>query len=187
MAHPPTLLGTPMSARPWDWLFIVVSVTFASTSFLFDAMTLIVAWVTGDPLAWPLSPAGIPDYASIDPLLFANPAFLHVAVMVSGFVWGPLYVLLARGFYRRDNAIRVPGLMYGAALTLAMSMVFAEELFSNVAGWRTPNVPLYLLYNLAYFLFPLAVMWRLRRPFPFGVPTALQGLPPEAAKALGIS
>ena len=165
--------GLPIRRRRGDWFFVVVCVLFACTSLLVDAPTLLFTWVTGDPTAWPLSPAAIPSYAAIDPLLMADPVFLRVAVALSGFVWGPLTLYLARGFYRGDNGIRTAGIAYGAALSAVMLLVLAEELFSEVEGWRTPSPVVYMAYNLPYFLFPLAVLVRLWRPFPFGMPTEL--------------
>lgn len=159
---------SPLRARPWDWVFIVCCSTFACTSLLFDAMPLIVGALTGDPLAWPLAPAGLQAYAAMDPMLLADPVFLRVGVAWSAFVWGPIYAYLARGFYRGHAGIRVPGLMYATGMLVSMSMVVGETLFSTQLGWRTPEPGLYLAVNLPYPLLALAVIVRLRRPSPFG-------------------
>jgi|GEM_PF-2264341 len=187
MARDESMWGTPITARRSDWAYIVICGAFACTSLLFDAMTLLVGWLSGDPLAWPLAPGGLEMYAAVDPLLVADPVFMQVGVALSGFVWGPLYIYLARGFYRGDNRIRVPGLMYGATLTGIMLMIVAEELVSNVPGWQTPEPGLFIAYNIPYLLFPIAVMARLRSPMPFGVPPVLQSLPDDAARALGLA
>ena len=172
--------------RPVDLFFVAVCLLFASTSFFVDAATLLATWVTGNPHAWPLAPVNIALYAAADPLLVEEPVFLRVAMALSGFVWGPLYLYMAWGFYTARHAIRAPSLAYGAALTGIMLLIVAEELFSEVDGWRSPNPALFLAFNLPYFLFPLAVMVRMWRPFPFGVPPELEGLSPAARRALGL-
>lgn len=159
---------SPLRERPWDGVFIVCCSIFACTSLLFDAMPLLVGALSGDALDWPLAPAGLQTYVAMDPLLVADPVFLRVGVAWSAFVWGPIYAYLARGFYRGDPGIRIPGLMYGAGMIVSMSMVIGEELFSTVPGWRTPSPGLFLAVNLPYPLLALAVILRLRRPSPFG-------------------
>lgn len=161
---------TPIHTRPLDWLFVVVCSTFACTSLLFDVIPTLAGLIFGDPKIWPLAPAGLELYAAIDPLLVADPVFFRVAVAWSGFVWGPVYVYMAWAFHRGDPRVRIVGLMYAAGMSVAMSMIFAEELLSSVPAWRTPEPLRFAAYNLAYLLFPVAVFARLRKPLPFGPP-----------------
>jgi hypothetical protein len=149
-----------LSERKADWFFVVAFTAFALTSFIVDLPSLLgFEWVEHQLAA---------SYADADPLFVDPPPFLRVAAGVSAVVWGPLYVYLVWGFLRGRNEIRVPALMYAAALTLAMLMIIAEELFSTVPGWRTPRPGKFLALNLPYLLVPMLLAFRMRHPFPFG-------------------
>ena len=150
----------PLSERRADWFFVVVFSVFALTSFGVDLPILLGIDQVREPLA--------ASYAEIDPLFFAPPPFLFVALAVSAVVWGPLYVYLVWGFVRGRNEIRVPALMYSAALGLAMVMIIAEELWSPVPGWASPQPAQFLALNLPYLVVPLLLALRMRHPFPFG-------------------
>ena len=178
--------GSPIHTRPWDWGFVIVASLFACTSLLFDTLPTLAELIFDDPRVYPLAPAGLDTYVSVDPLLVADPAFLRAAVAWSGFVWLPIYVYMAWAFYRGERSVRLPGLMYATGMCVAMSMVLAEVFFSSNPAWRTPEPLLFAAYNLPYPIFALLVGWRLRQPFPFGVPAALEGLPEVARRELGL-
>jgi hypothetical protein len=165
-------------------VFVFACVLLALLSLLFDALPLIALWVTGDAASWPLSPKNFSLYADVDPLLVAEPPFLVLSIAIHGFIWTPLYIYLARGFWRGDNRIRTPGLIYGSSLTTAMAMIFAEALASRVPHWASPDPALFVALNIAYVLFPIVLMLRLRRPFPFGLPPVLAELPATARQVL---
>jgi len=149
-----------LSERKGDWFFVLVFLAFALTSFAVDVPMLFGIGSVKDRLA--------ASYADADPLFLSPPPFLHVAMAVSGLVWGPLYLYFVWGFLRGRNEIRVPALMYAGALTLAMLMIIAEELWSPVPGWRTPRPGKFLALNLPYLVVPVLLAVRMRHPFPFG-------------------
>jgi EXPERA (EXPanded EBP superfamily) len=151
----------PLRARPSDWFFVVVFAAFAATSFLVDTIPLLGG---GDVMRRAL--AG--TYADCDPMFMHPPPFLFVAATTSGLVWGPLYVYFVHGFVRGRNRIRPFGLMYAGALTLAMLMIFAEELWSPVPGWASPRPGKFAAYNLPYLVVPILMGLRMRSPYPFG-------------------
>jgi hypothetical protein len=154
----------PLSARPRDWFFVVVFAAFALTSFLVDTLPAL-GWSTF------MHDALVASYADCDPMFMRPPRFLLVAATVSGFVWGPLYCVFVWGFVRGRAVIRVPALLYAGALTLAMLMIFAEELGSAVPGWASPRPWKFAAYNLPYLGVPMLTGLRMWRPYPFGGPS----------------
>src|SRR5262245_48014179 len=161
---PPSMAPLPLSARPRDWFFVVVFAAFALTSFLVDTLPAL-GWSTF------MHDALVASYADCDPMFMRPPAFLLVAATVSGFVWGPLYCWFVWGFVRGRAVIRVPALLYAGALTLAMLMIFAEELGSPVPGWASPRPRQFAAYNLPYLGVPMFPGLRMWRPSPFGGPS----------------
>ena len=157
----PNMAPLPLSARPLDWFFVVVFAAFALTSFLVDTLPAL-GWSTF------MHDALVASYADCDPMFMRPPPFLLVAATVSGFVWGPLYCWFVWGFVRGRAVIRVPALLYAGALTLAMLMIFAEELGSPVPGWASPRPWKFAAYNLPYLIVPMLTGLRMWRPYPFG-------------------
>jgi hypothetical protein len=149
-----------LSERKGDWFFVLAFLLFALTSFVVDLPILLGLDAIQERLAG--------SYADADPLFVSPPPFLYVAMAVSALVWGPLYLYFVWGFLRGRNEIRVPALMYAAALTLAMVMIIAEELWSPIPEWRTPRPGKFLALNLPYLIVPLLLAVRMRHPFPFG-------------------
>ncbi len=80
------------------------------------------------------------------------------------------------GFIKGWNHIRVPGLIYGGALTHGMITYMAEGTTSYWAteGWRLiegctePNTAYYLACNIPYLLIPFLMIIRMWKPNPFG-------------------
>ena len=153
-------MPTPLRDRPGDWFFVAVFVVFAATSVVIDTMPTFGWTAVKDAIAL--------TYADCDPLFVLMPPFLRVAATVSGFVWGPLYLYFIWGFVRGRNGIRFAAIFYSGALTLAMAMIFAEELWSPVAGWASPQPAKFIAYNAPYLIVPILLGWRMRSPFPFG-------------------
>jgi hypothetical protein len=160
-ATEPRMPPTPMAERPRDWFFVGVFAVFALTSFAVDTLPA---------LGWSTAVRGALEstYADCDPMFMDPPPFLLVAATVSGFVWGPLYLLFVWGFAKGRAVIRVPALLYAGALTLAMLMIFAEELTSDVPGWRSPRPWKFAAYNAPYLIVPILTAIRMRKPYPFG-------------------
>ncbi|MEZ4405865.1 MAG: emopamil-binding family protein [Polyangiales bacterium] len=153
-------MSTPLRERPYDWIFVGVFGLLTPTTVVFDLLPLLgVGWARR---------AIEVGYAPCDPMFVAMPPFLRVGVVASAVLWWPLYLYFAWGFVKGRNAIRTAALLYAGALTMAMTMIFAEALFSAVPGWRTPAPATFIAANAAYLVLPLALAWRMRSPFPFG-------------------
>lgn len=164
--------------RKLDWFFLVAFSLFICTSIVTDSVNGLNGQLD------PNSGYGIErwvyhSYAKFaDPLLIANPPQVRVSAFISAFIWLPMYVFFILGFYKGWNIIRVPGLVYGGALTHGMITYMAEGMFGNVAtqGWRTlpqcqePDTLYYFFVNLPYLVLPALMIWRMWKPYPFGKP-----------------
>lgn len=162
------MLGTPLRERKYDWIFVIIFIFFAWSSFFIDMMGALHEWILGGDSQWFFKRLLFETYADADPLFVINPMFMRVALIFSAFVWGPLYVFFVVSFIRGDNRMRIPALMYSSALTVVMLMIFATEFFSIVPGWRSPKPIKFSAFNLPYLAVPIALAVRMRRPFPFG-------------------
>lgn len=160
MPNPPS---KPLSERKSDWFFVLVFATFASTSFMWDATVALGIPLEHDSWYWPARMLA-DHYVYMDPLLAANPAWFRVLMIASAFVWGPFYVVLSYAFAKGKNWIRIPAIMYGSALTFGMAIILGEEFFGAL---RTPHPLDFLAFNLPYKLVPIALLVRMRKPFPF--------------------
>lgn len=143
--------------RGVDRALLVVALSFACTSALFDRMAAL------EP--GPLEPAseGLRGFfywwgATYDPLIALNPLWLQIVSGISAFVFGPFYVLLAYALVRRRAWIRWPAVVYAAV------MLYSMVLFLGVHTFGEPRPPVMWLVGLLYapyVLFPLALLWRM--------------------------
>lgn len=166
----------PLSERKYDWFFIVVFCLFTCTSIITDTVNGLNGQL--DPnSSYFLERYVYHNYAKFcDPLLILNPPQVRVSAFISAFIWLPLYIYFVIGFYKGNNRIRVPGLVYGGALTHGMITYMAEGMFGPVAreGWK--NLPLctqpdtmhYFWVNLPYLLVPFLMIIRMWKKEPFG-------------------
>lgn len=165
--------------RKYDWFFIVAFCLFTCTSIITDSVNGLNGQLD------PNSSYGVEQfiyhtYAKYaDPLLIVNPPQVRVSAWISAFVWLPLYVYFVIGFYRGNNNIRVPGLIYGGALTHGMITYMAEGMFGYVAqgGWSDPalcpgcvepDLFRYFYTNVPYLILPFLMIIRMWKPNPFG-------------------
>jgi hypothetical protein len=114
--------------------------------------------------------------AKADPLLIVNTPQVRWSAAISAFLWLPLYIFFVIGFIKGWNHIRVPGLIYGGALTHGMITYMAEGTTGYWAteGWRLldgcvePNTTYYLACNIPYLLIPFLMIIRMWKANPFG-------------------
>ena len=165
----------PLNERKYDWFFVVAFSLFILTSIITDSVNGLNGQL--DPNSgYAVERFIYHNYAKkADPLLIANPPQVRVSAAISAFVWLPLYVFFVLGFVKGWNHIRVPGLVYGGALTHGMITYMAEGMFGQVAteGWQQlpecvpPDTTYYFFTNLPYLLVPALMIWRMWKPNPF--------------------
>jgi hypothetical protein len=102
-----------------------------------------------------------------DDFLLADNAFARVTTAISGFVYGPFYLVLVYAFVRGRNWIRVPALIYAGAILHGMIEYTAWEFGIGPA----PTRPLvFWAFNGPYALVPALLVWRMWRDEPFSGP-----------------
>lgn len=151
----------PLRERGTDRLFVIGLVMFAATSLLVDRLAALDVDVCAEQrmfgaLCW---------YGrNIDPLYLANPQWLRVMSGISAWVFGPLYLLLAWGFWRGVDAIREPARAWSWVMIYSMVVHLWMEFFGDHPPANTPAM---IAVYLPYMMLPFAVLWRTRDPRPF--------------------
>ncbi|HAI76724.1 MAG TPA: DUF2781 domain-containing protein, partial [Microscillaceae bacterium] len=158
MSTAPAPAPLPLSQRKYDYFFIVMFSLFASTSFMWDSIMGLGLDISPNA-TYGLAKILYTHYAApIDPLVAVNPLWLQTMCFISAFVWGPFYLVLVYAFIQGKNWIRLPALMYGAALTYGMVVVFVEEFYGAVPP---THAGLFLAFNLPYKIMPVLLLIRM--------------------------
>ena len=156
-------LSPPWYRHPLDRVLVPLFATFFVTSLVFDRLAALdlVAPDSADILGRALWAYG----NAYDPLVAENPLFLRVMSGISAFLFGPFYVVVIYALIRRRNWIRTPAFIYAISILYSMVVHVAVELL-----WPRPppHLAMFAAVYLGYALAPLALIWRLRRPNPFG-------------------
>jgi EXPERA (EXPanded EBP superfamily) len=107
----------------------------------------------GDPFA-----AAWLFYSRWDPAFLDRPLFLRIICGIDLFVFGPFYLVLIYALIKRREWIRVPALMYVAAIVYSTVLYFTWELIDARA-----NLTFVFLINIPYTLVPIWLGVRLSR------------------------
>ena len=155
-----------LEARPFDAFLVFWFGVFAFTSLFMEQ------YVTfGVDLAEATDPLGRAWYwyaSSFDPVFLDTPLWLRIMCTIDGYVFGPFYLVLIYAFIRGRNWIRVPALIYGAAIIYSTALYFGWE-FLDAANRGRANLLGVFLVNIPYTIVPLLLMWRVRKPQPFAL------------------
>ncbi len=155
--------GLPLAQRKRDAFFIACFAFFAFSSFYSDVCYTLYG-MTGN--------AGCVEanrtYVELagDGLFAAQPGYMRVRTGISGFVYGPFYLLLIWAFARGANWIRIPALLYVGSMVLGVCEHLAWEFVLGPAPQR-PGI--FFAFTLPYLLVPLLLGVRVWRAQPFGV------------------
>jgi EXPERA (EXPanded EBP superfamily) len=181
MATSEAVSTLPLRERRRDWFFVVAFSFFIITSIVTDSVNGLNTSL--DPNSSYFIERFIYNtYARIaDPLLILNPPQVRWSAFISAFVWLPMYFFFIVGFVKGWNRIRIPGLVYGGALTHGMITYMAEGTLGFMAteGWADPLLCAgctepqtwrYLLANLPYLIVPALMIVRMWKPNPFAAP-----------------
>ena len=152
------------SEHPLDKLFIVAFSVFAFTSLVLEQW---IVWGVDLPAATdPLGRAWRWYAETYDPLLLDRLLSIRVMFGIDAFVFGTFYLVLVYAFVRRRNWIRMPALLYGAAMVYSVLVYDLMEAFSEHAAQT--NLAMVLLIGAPYTVIPLLLIWRMWEPEPFG-------------------
>ena len=152
------------SDHPLDKLFIVAFSVFAFTSLILEQW--IVWGVDLRTATDPLGRAWFWYAETYDPLLLDRLLSIRVMFGIDAFVFGTFYLVLVYAFVRRRNWIRMPALLYGAAMFYSIVVYVLMEAFSEHAAQT--NLPMVLLIGAPYSIIPILLVWRMWKPEPFG-------------------
>lgn len=165
-ARPAPAANLPLRQRPVDIGFLVIFTVFIVTCIISDSVEgLGLPQVANSPhllVRWNFW------YASnFDPLYQSHPLWLRFISGTSAFGYVVFYVLLNISIIRGWNWIQLPSVIYATMIiSLTGIPIFGVELFGP-AGQRTPDVPVFLAFNLPYIIVPLLLLIRMRKPLPF--------------------
>jgi len=103
---------------------------------------------------------------SFDPIFLDTPLWLRIMCTIDAYVFGPFYLVLIYALARGKNWIRVPALLYGAAIVYSTFVYFGYEFFDENNRTEANLLGVFLV-NIPYTLVPLLLLWRMRNPDPF--------------------
>ncbi len=161
--------AAPLRERPLDAFLVAWFCVFALTSLVYEQFV-----VFGVDLAATTDPFGRSWYwyaRSFDPVFLDPPLWLRVMCGIDGYVFGPFYLVLIYAFVRGRDWIRVPALLYGAAIVYSTAVYFGWEMLDPENRARASLLGVFVV-NIPYTIVPLLLLWRVRRPRPFAPATA---------------
>ena len=153
-----------LKERPFDAFLVFWFCVFAVTSLVYEQYV-----VFDVDLAATTDPIGRSWYwyaASFDPVFLDTPLWLRIMCTIDGYVFGPFYLVLIYALVRGRNWIRVPALIYGAAIVYSTAVYFGWE-FLDATNRAQANLVGVFVVNIPYTIIPLLLVWRMRKPDPF--------------------
>ena len=100
-----------------------------------------------------------------DPVLLARPVWWKVTIWIDALFFGPFYLVAIYAYVVGKEWIRIPSLIYASTLLTNVLIILGEEIYGEHA---TPQLPIVLLANLPWLLFPIFIIYRMwRAPHPF--------------------
>jgi hypothetical protein len=188
MSDPSTnRVRVPLRRRRWDAVFMVFFViNLGFITYVVDLETLVVADPADfDHPVWP--PPPLVDLVhwygeSYDPLLIARPPFWRMTIWIDVLFFGPFYAFATYAFARGREWVRVPALVWSGTMAANVLIILMEERYGEFA---TDHFGFVLALNAPWLLFPLAMIWRMRRAHPFSVPAPTAHADPSTPVSSG--
>jgi len=178
----------PLSKRPGDiaiLAFFLLNLLFIT--YIVDIEQVIIA----DPghFTYPLWPPPVAvDMIhwwgrTFDPLVLARPAWWKVTIWIDAVFFGPFYLVAIYAYIKGKEWIRLPSIIYGSVLLTVVVVILGEEIWGTHA---TPHLPIVLLANLPWVLFPIYIIYRMwRYPAPFTMVSTPGHVPQPLAEHAG--
>jgi hypothetical protein len=159
----------PLRRRPFDLVFVAfLALNAFFITYIVDLEQLVIADTSRFTYpVWP--PPVFVDLihwygAHYDPLLMARPPFWRMTIWIDVILFGPFYFAALYAFIKGRNWIRVPALVWSGMMLSNVLILMMEE---AVGDHPPPHLAVVLAANLSWFVFPLLMIWRMRRePFP---------------------
>lgn len=150
---------TPLRDRPFDAFLVFWFALFAVSSLVFEPFIVfdVDLSTTTDPFGqtwhWYAS--------SFDPIFLDTPLWLRIMCGIDAFVFGPFYLVLIYALSRARTWIRIPALLYGAAIVYSTAVYFGYEVL-DAANRTQANLLAVFLINIPFTIVPLLLLWRMR-------------------------
>ena len=154
-------MSTPLRQRPLDLILVACFALFAFTSLVMEMYIVFDVDLRNpgdDPFAqaWAL-------YCRWDPIFLDTPPWLRLMCAIDGFVFGPFYLVLIWALVREREWIRLPALLYVAAIVYSTLVYFGYEFWVEA---ERANMLMVILVNVPYTIMPIILgvrMWPSRR------------------------
>lgn len=155
----------PLRKRKGDiaiLVFYIFNILFIT--YLFDLEQVVIA--NASNFIYPLWPPKIIVNLvhwygkTFDPLLFARPVWWKMTIWIDVLLFGPYYIAAIYAFIKGREWIRIPAIIAGTMLITNVIIILGEEMYG---AYRTPNLPMVLMANLPWLLFPLFIIWRMAK------------------------
>lgn len=164
----------PLRKRPID--IVILSFFFINLFFVTYIVDFEQIAIPGpvDPVAknftyplWP--PRPLVDLVhwwaqNYDPVILQRPAWWLATIWLDALLFGPMYALGIYAFIRGREWIRLPMIIMCSILWTNVTIILSEEIWGPYA---TPALPLVLLANAPWFIFPIIIIARLWKDHPF--------------------
>lgn len=159
--------------HPVDALLFVICILFTLTTFVPDITAVLgidlvhFEATRAHPPLWPplFVLEALVRYGSACDLLFLhNPPWYRAIMFGDIFVLGAYYVAAAYALVARQRWIRVPTFIYASHVLTVAPLLVVEHLYGPLAS---PAPVMVLAAYAPYWLFPVLMLWRVRRPDPF--------------------
>jgi hypothetical protein len=160
----------PLKERRTDYIYIAFFlVNLLFITYIVDLEQLVIK----DPanFKYPLWP--LPFFVDMvhwwgnnfDPLQNARPMWWKATIWLDVLFFGPYYLAAAYAFIKGKDWIRIPTFIVMSILFTNVFIILSEEIWGPVSA---KNLPLVLLANAPWFLFPVFLVWKMwKHPFPF--------------------
>ncbi len=155
--------ASALSTRRRDIFFVCCFAFFAFSSIFSDSFHALNL-IHGDGF-WARANRWYAEIAG-DGFFAAGHGFMRFNTGCSGLVFGPFYLVLVYAFYRGENWIRTPGLLYvGAMMHGVLEFVWWEF----TIGPAPEKLLIFWAFNGPYVLVPILLGIRIWRPQPFAI------------------
>ncbi|MBW2241503.1 MAG: DUF2781 domain-containing protein [Deltaproteobacteria bacterium] len=151
--------------RPFDATLVFFFCVFSVSSLIYEQFV-----VFGIDLSTTTDIFGRSWYwyaRSFDPVFLDAPLWLRIMCGIDAYVFGPTYLVMIYAFVKGRDWIRIPALLYGAAIVYSTIVYFGWEFLSEENRGQA-NLFAVFVVNIPYTVVPLLLMWRMRNPAPFG-------------------
>ena len=164
-----------LARRRYDLLFVIFFlVNLLFVTYIIDIEQIIILNPANFQYpVWP--PPPLVDMVhwwgrTSDPLLLARPPWWKATIWIDVLFFGPFYAVATYAFLKAKDWIRLPSVIWASVMMTNVTIILSEEAYGPNAA---PHFGIVFLANLAWLVFPIALIARMaRREHPFTEPAS---------------